>query len=111
MMRVFCYFGWMSTVTLGSGCQSDDCLQLCTDISRRVNLCQASWNTDWQYLDASTATAFEEVCQNSWSQQTIDMEWRERVEAEEECQAVSTQLVNGEIECVDLQLLYFYDPQ
>jgi len=111
MMRSFYCFSWMCIVILGSGCQSDDCLQLCTDISRRMNVCQSSWNTDWQYLDASTATAFEKVCQDSWSQQTTDMEWRERVEAEEECEAVSAQLVSGEIECIDLQLLYFYEPQ
>ena len=39
------------------------------------------------------------------------LEWRERVEAESQCDDVLTQLTNNEIECVDLQLLYFYDPK
>ena len=96
---------------MGVGCQSDECIRLCTAISTQLDSCQNEWNTDWRYLDASSATAFQNVCQDSWSDSITTLEWRERVEAESQCDEVLTQLANNEIECVDLQLLYFYDPK
>ena len=101
----------VSTLLLGLGCQSDECIRLCTAISAQLDGCQNEWNTDWRYLDASSATAFENVCQDTWSDSTTNLEWRERVEAESQCDQVLTQILNNEIECVDLQLLYFYDPK
>ena len=101
----------VSTLLLGAGCQSDECIRLCTAISTQLDGCQDEWNTDWRYLDASSAVAFENVCQETWSDSTTNLEWRERVEAESQCDQVLTQLLNSEIECVDLQLLYFYDPK
>lgn len=100
-----------STLALCVGCQSDECIRLCTAVSAQLNTCQNEWNTDWRYLDASSSTAFENVCQDNWSESIANLEWRERVEAESQCDAVLTQLTNNEIECVDLQLLYFYDPK
>ena len=44
-------------------------------------------------------------------QSISNLEWRERVEAEAQCDEVLIQLTDNEIECVDLQLLYFYDPK
>ena len=99
------------TLFLGVGCQSDECIRLCTAISTQLDTCQNEWNTDWRYLDASSATAFENVCQDTWSESIANLEWRERVEAESQCDEVLTQLTNNEIECVDLQLLYFFDPK
>ena len=99
------------THLVGMGCQSDECIRLCTSISAQLDNCQNEWNTDWRYLDASSSTAFENVCQDTWSDSITTLEWRERVEAESQCNEVLTQLSNNEIECVDLQLLYFYDPK
>ncbi len=96
---------------MNSACQSDECLLLCTELSQRLNQCQREWNTDWQYLDASSALGFETVCQDTWTQRTDDLEWRQRVEAEEQCDAVRTEISLGSVECADLQMLYFYDPQ
>ena len=98
-------------VLMGTGCQSDECIRLCTAISAQLDTCQNEWNTDWRYLDASSATAFENVCQDTWSDTITTLEWRERVEAESQCDQVLTQMTNNEIKCVDLQLLYFYDPK
>lgn len=98
-------------LSLGVGCQSDECIRLCTAISTQLDTCQNQWNTDWRYLDASSAAAFENVCQDIWSESIANLEWRERVEAESQCDEVLTQLTNNDIECVDLQLLYFYDPK
>ena len=95
----------------GVGCQSDECIRLCTAISAQLDTCQNEWNTDWRYLDASSATVFEDVCQDTWSESISNLEWRERVEAESQCDEVLIQLTDNEIECVDLQLLYFYDPK
>ena len=99
------------TVLMGTGCQSDECIRLCTAIGDQLDTCQNEWNTDWRYLDASSAAAFANVCQDTWSESITNLEWRERVEAESQCDEVLTQLSNNEIECVDLQLLYFYDPK
>jgi len=62
-------------------------------------------------MDASSAFAFEAVCQDTWTQQVADLEWRQRVEAESQCDAVLTEVSAGDIECIDFQVLYFYDPQ
>lgn len=112
MLKTPLHFSLLTVcVLLGNGCQSDECIRLCTAISDQLDTCQNEWNSSWKYLDAASATAFENVCQQNWSDNTTNLEWRERVEAEAQCDEVLTQLSNNEIECVDLQLLYFYDPQ
>jgi hypothetical protein len=109
--RLTCLAVSLLTVCFGSGCQSDECIRLCTAASRQLDTCQEDWNIDWRYLDAYSATAFENVCQESWSEAITNYEWRERVEAEAQCDEVLTQVNSNEIECVDLQVLYFFDPQ
>jgi len=99
------------SICLGFGCQNDECVRLCTALSQQLDECQDEWNTNWQYMDASSAFAFEAVCQDNWTQQAADLEWRQRVEAESQCDAVLTEVSAGDIECIDLQVLYFYDPQ
>ena len=99
----------LSSVVL-LGCQSDRCLRLCTRLSNELGSCQQQWNTEWQYLDASSRNSFEESCQTLWTEQSSQLEWRERVEAEEQCEGVLEEFTFGDLDCDSLRTLFFYDP-
>ncbi len=92
-------------------CQSDKCLRLCTRLSNELGSCQQDWNTEWQYLDASSRSSFDESCQILWTEQSSQLEWRERVEAEDQCDAVLEEFNLGSFDCDVLRTLFFYAPQ
>ena len=93
-----------------SACQSDQCARLCTRLSEELDACADEWNIDWAYLDASSPSAFEESCQTLWSVQRSDLEWRQRVEVEDQCNATIDIFNDGQIDCDALRQIYFYDP-
>ena len=93
-----------------TACQSDSCARLCTRLSDELASCRSQWNIEWDYLDASSAGTFEESCQTLWSEQSGDLEWRQRVEVEEQCSATIDAFASGSMDCDVLRRIYFYDP-
>lgn len=91
-----------------SGCQSDACARLCTRVTQEVDRCLDDWNVDWTYLDATSATAFEESCQTLWTEESRDFEWRHREEVADQCSTTIDSFNAGEMDCDVLRRLYFY---
>ena len=91
-----------------SGCQSDACVRLCTRVTLEVDSCLDEWNVDWAYLDANSASAFEESCQTLWTEQSREFEWRQREEVADQCSTTIDSFNRGEMDCDVLRRLYFY---
>jgi hypothetical protein len=95
---------------ISTGCQTDKCKRLCTEIEITVSECMDDWPVEWEHLDASSASEFGESCQNQWITLSESMEIRERQQAQEQCQQTIVEIRLEDDPCELLRGIYFYDP-
>lgn len=117
-MKLSCVQHYVSLCVLGcgllaQGCQTDDCVKLCQNISSKISTCQQNgWSTDWKYLDATSRKDYENSCIDQWSVVSSQLEWREIQQARNQCADTFDQISSGEIDCDFMRAnLYYSTPE
>jgi len=88
-----------------TGC-GDECEQACQTVTTELRNCirDRDWVTTWEDLGADSRANFRQQCEETWEQDSTDLENREIQQALETCEVVNASA--GSLNCEEWRALY-----